>query len=975
MNQHFPKKILIFSAFFILLITLFQLFYNEKDVLLFSENSFEREMEEEEEGGIPLEDRIDLAMRQEFEMTKDPATGTVPRERLLIARDTLVERQKRNSSQLRTSASIAAINWTERGPNNSGGRTRAIWVDKNDATGKTVWTGSVGGGLWKTTDITVASPVWTPVNDFFANLAITGITQNPLNTQEMYFSTGEAYFNADYVRGLGVFKSTDGGVTWNQLAATATPGGNFAYIYRIKVSASGVLYVATYFNGLYRSTNGGTTFTKVLGTGLGITGAASNRCFDIEFAANGDIYASLNGSIHKSADGGVTFGAAMTLPMAASRIELATAPNDANYVYALTQSTATGQTSNVGSIIRTTDAGANWTSLSLPADADPGVGTADFSRGQAWYDLALAIDPNDKNIVYTGAIDLFKSTNGGTSWTQISHWYGGFGYQNVHADNHLIYFQPGSSTIIYFGNDGGIYRSANGTAATPTISYRGAGYRTIQFYGCAMHPTSGSNFFLAGAQDNGSHKFSIAGLGPTTSASGGDGAFCNIDQNQPAYMWTQYVYNSYYRSTNGGATFSHVTFPNNYDQKGNSQFINPSDYDNTSNHLYAADAKGRYFYWADPQTGNTIDTIVIAAFGAANKVSAVTCSDAITDLVYFGLDNGDVFKVSNANTAAPIATNLSTGLPGGYVSCVTLERGNENHMLVTYSNYGVNSVWESTNGGTSWTSVEGNLPDMPVRWAMFNPNDGTQALIATELGVWSTDLLNGASTNWGPSNSGLANVRTDMLQYRTSDNLIIASTHGRGLFSTTISSPTPLTWLSFEAKKSGAHALLHWATTGETNNAGFEIERSEDGTNFNKLGYILPQGASIPVNQYAYTDYDCKLGKQYYYRVKQIDKDGHFDYSNIVRVVMDDQVAFDFDQLYPNPFSNQLTLSFTTDDNAPIQIQLRNIESEIVYETTIKNGSEKLTINFNNHPLPAGTYFITANKQGEVVSRKVMKSQ
>lgn len=963
MNRLYTKKILIVSSFFILLTTVFLLFNKEKYAPLFSETSFEQEMEEEEEGGMSLHDRMDLAMRQEFEMTRDPATGNVPRERLLIARDTLIERQKRNSSQLRTSASISSINWTERGPNNSGGRTRAIWVDMNDATGKTVWTGSVGGGLWKTTDITVASPAWVPVNDFFSNLAITSISQNPANTQEMYFTTGEAYFNADGIRGLGVFKSSDGGNTWNQLASTTA--GNFQYIYRVVVNSTGVVFVATYFNGLYRSVNGGTTFTKVLGTGLGITGASSNRCYDVDIASNGDIYATLSGSIHKSTNAGVTFGAAMTLPITGSRIELATAQSDPNYVYAVLKSTAGN---DVVGIIRSVDAGTTWTTRSEPVDADTGTPATDYSNGQAWYNLTIEVDPNNRDVLYTGALDIFKSTDGANAWTQISHWYGGFGFQNVHADNHLIYFQPGSSSVIYFGNDGGIYRSINGTAATPTISYRGAGYRTIQFYGCAIHPTAGSHVHLAGAQDNGSHRFGTAGLGPTTTVTGGDGAFCHIDQDQPTYMFTQYVYNNYRRSTNGGTSFTNVNFNNN------GQFINPSDYDNTANHMYGSEAAGKYMYWSNPQTGSTFTAVSIALFGSA-EVSAVTCSDATQDLVFFGLDNGDVIKVSNANTATPTATDLSTGLPGSYVSCVALERGNENHMLVTYSNYGVNSVWESINGGTSWTSVEGNLPDMPVRWAIFNPNDGTQALIATELGVWSTDLLNGASTNWGPSNSGLANVRTDMLQYRTSDNLIIASTHGRGLFSTNISSPTPVTWLSFEGKKSGANALLHWTTSTEYNNAGFEIERSENGTDFSKIGFILPEGNTNVVHQYAYTDYTTKQGKQYYYKIKQIDKDGHFDYSNIARVVIDDQVAFDFYQLFPNPFSNELNFSFTSHDSAPIHLQLRNVESEIVYETTLKNGSEKFSINFNNNPLPVGTYFIIANKQGEVISRKIVKGQ
>jgi PKD repeat protein len=152
-----------------------------------------------------------------------------------------------------------------------------------------------------------------------------------------------------------------------------------------------------------------------------------------------------------------------------------------------------------------------------------------------------------------------------------------------------------------------------------------------------------------------------------------------------------------------------------------------------------------------------------------------------------------VVRVDNANTATPTSTNISTGLPLAYITCVEVETGNDNHLLVTFSNYGVNSVWESVNGGTSWTSVEGNLPDMPIRWALFNPSNSAQALLATELGVWSTDNLNGASTVWGASNSGLANVRVDMLQLRTSDKLVIAATHGRGLFSSDLfTSPTAL---------------------------------------------------------------------------------------------------------------------------------------------------------------------------------------
>lgn len=200
--------------------------------------------------------------------------------------------------------------------------------------------------------------------------------------------------------------------------------------------------------------------------------------------------------------------------------------------------------------------------------------------------------------------------------------------------------------------------------------------------------------------------------------------------------------------------------------------------------MYCCNGNNNYERWDNPQTGGTFATVAVAGFGGA--VTAVKVSPNTSNRVFFGIDNGDVFRVDNAHTGAPVATNISTGLPAGYPACVEVEIGNDNHLLVTYSSYGLNSVWESTNGGTSWTSVEGNLPDMPIRWALFNPTNSDQAIVATELGVWSTDNLNGGATVWGATNTGFANVRVDMLQLRTSDNYVIAATHGRGLFGSDI---------------------------------------------------------------------------------------------------------------------------------------------------------------------------------------------
>ena len=724
----------------------------------------ERESEEKERDGARQ------ALDRDVKMTKDPALGYVPADRILLAKaykDQLMQQH----------APISNVTWHEQGPTNLGGRTRTIMVDPSDATGNTVFAGSVGGGLWRTTNVNSSSPNWQPVNDLLNNLAVTSIAFDPTNTNTMYFCTGEGYFNLDAIRGLGVFKSTDGGLTWAQLSSTNNSTFNFCQ--KVVVNSTGIVFVSTSTGGLQRSANGGTTWTKVLGTGLGITGAGSNFCYDVEVAANGDIYSSLDGSVHKSTNAGVTFAAAQTLPITAGRIELACAPSDANYVFALVENA-----SAVAGILRTTNGGTAWVARTEPADADGGIPAADFSRGQAWYDLSIAVDPNNRDRLFVGGVDIFASSDGAGTWSQITHWYGGFGFQYSHADQHSIVFKNGSSSIAYFGNDGGVFRTANANATVPTLDDKNLNYRTGQFYACAIHPTAFANYYLAGAQDNGTHKFTQSGLQPTTEVTGGDGAFCHIDQDQPQYQFSAYVYNDFYRSSDGGNTWTNFT-------STGGQFISPTDYDDVNNRMYICKDNNNYLRWDNPQTGSTFTTVAVAGFGG--QVSAVKVSPNTANRVFFGIDNGDVFRVDNANTATPTATNISTGLPAGYVSCVEVQTGNDNHLLVTYSNYGLNSVWESTNGGTSWTSVEGNLPDMPIRWALFNPNNSAQAILATELGVWSTTSLSGGTTNWGASNSGLANVRVDMLQVRQSDKYVIAATHGRGLFSSDIfTTPTAL---------------------------------------------------------------------------------------------------------------------------------------------------------------------------------------
>ncbi len=727
-------------------------------------------------GKLPKQDRIDLAMQMEFELTKDPNTNTVPRERLLPAWEEAKRRISLNSSSTRSS--ITGLEWDERGPNNVGGRTRAILIDANDPRGNTLWAGGVSGGLYKSTNIAAADPQWQAIDDLFENLAVSAIAQDPANPNNIYFGTGEGWFNGDAMRGLGIWKSTDGGNTWAQLAST----NNNAFFYYVKdlaIDANGVVFAATQNGGLQRSLDGGNSWTRILGSGL--FGGGSNNAGDLEIASNGDMYCTLQGGngIFKSVNGGDTWERKTTgLPTnSIGRTEVAVAPSNPNVLYCLLHDTRANtsdfpfRNGSCRGIYRTNNAGDSWTAVDNP----PAVGMASFTRNQAWFDLICAVDPNNENVVWIGGVDLLRSSNGGQSWTQMTQWFGGSGLPYVHADQHEIIYAPGNSSIMYFGNDGGVWRSNNGGN---TIVEKNTGYNVTQFYSGSIHPGAGVDYFIGGTQDNGTQQFTQAGINATVRAWGGDGGFTHIDDDEPNIQITATTYQRYRLTTNSwqNSVGMGLGF-----QKGS--FINPSDYDSETNTLYAAYKGGDYLRIANVDAGRNLDTITVASFGGGT-IRHLQVSPNAENRVFVGLSNGRIIRLDNAHTANPTATRLNpSGGPGGSISCIAIEGNNDNHLLVTASNFGIVSVWETFDGGNSWFNREGDLPDMPVRWALFNPNDPNQALLGTELGVWVTESLNDANVQWVPSSNGMPNTRVSMLHIR-GDQTILAATHGRGFFTT-----------------------------------------------------------------------------------------------------------------------------------------------------------------------------------------------
>ncbi len=827
MKCHFYKFVLLLTLFLVLKgsqddLTLSQTNHLKYESFISSHKYNTREiLTKAELKKLPKKDRPDLAIEQDYLMTVDPSTGSVPRDRALTAyQKTKFNFQNRNILQ----RAIADVEWEERGPNNVGGRTRAIAYDLNDNNRMKVWAGGVSGGLWFNNDISDEHSQWQRVDDFWSNIAISTISIDPQNKNNIYVGTGEGFYNYDALRGGGIWKSNNGGQTWQHIASTTDDANleDFVYVQKVFVRSNGDILAATrgrYINrgGIMRSTNGGDTWEKVLAPmdNIGPEGnlVHNNRFYDwavdIEEATNGDLYATFGiyseGKIFRSTDNGDTW-LDVTPENNGSRIEIAIAPSQSNttettilYAVASTPYWVSSGSEDVQWIKKSTDGGQTWNDIVIPPYYEQNCtpsNTKHFTRGQAWYNLALAVHPTNPDIVVMGGIDLFQTQDGGQNWELISYWTGRCNKPNVHADQHAIIFNDVNNNEIIVANDGGVYLGSNiGTNQSPSFKVRNNGYNITQFYSCAALNEIGSNYFLAGTQDNGTQRFSAEGINSTQEVTGGDGGFCFIDQDQSSLQITSYVQNNYYLSTNGGQNFGYINL-GALSTKG--RFINPADYDNQTNTLFSA--------------GNKNELIKISGIGGnlsvsefrlnfRDKLSAIRANTYTDGRIFVGTGGGRVFSVDQVDGNRPRIREISRNLRAfGYVSSIDLGTSDD-EMIVTLSNYGVKSVWYTTDGGSRWTCKDENghgLPDIPVRWALFNPENTKQVLLATEVGVWSTDDITANNPEWEATNEGLANVRCDMLKYRTSDKMVVIATHGRGLYTTDVfSAPVP----NFEAER------------------------------------------------------------------------------------------------------------------------------------------------------------------------------
>ncbi len=742
-------------------------------------------------------DNPELAAMQNWFMTFDPKLGRVPVERLIDATKQTVELDKQQALK-----SGNMIEWSETS-SNSGGRMRGIMWDPNED--NKVWACSVTGGLWYNDDIS-GNTDWQQVDDFWPGLSTSSIAYDPDDPQTFYVGTGE-YQTARIIYressgvGYGIWKSTDAGESWEVIPSTAdfryisdiVVNEDDGYIYAGVVSGiyHGVNHISEPSDGLYRSNDGGETWEQVLPdiAGEDVPYAPA----DIEISANGRIFVGTLKNL--DGNGGATIlwsdsgdPGSWTVydyyetiipndpdyPIP-GRVVLDAAPSDPDIVYAIVGAgwlnSSNFNYARGRYVLRSEDGGESWTEKPLPG-GDPGWASL------SWHAFEVTVNPADPDNVFLGGLDLWKSTNGGNSWTQVSYWY----YSNdyVHADQHWGRYKPGSSDIAIFSTDGGIFYSENASAGYPTFQEKSNNLSTLQFYVADIYPVAGQNKFIGGLQDNGTLLYLGQPLTTDDMVDGGDGAYCFFDENQPQYMITSIYYNSY-------TLFSNFNYYTGFGDYGTGVFINPADYDSKNNILFAnkcqfnGSSANKILRMAGiPNVSNSTITLGTGLLSYFTNVKVSPNAPEGNSILFLGSQVGRLFKVTNANASPQLEEIGSDDFPEGYISCIEVG-GSDDTLVATFSNYGISKVWLTYDGGTNWTNISNNLPDVPVRWALFHPQNAKQIILATELGIWKTDDATVPGFQW-EHDATFPNVRVDNLQIRKADNTLLAATHGRGLW-------------------------------------------------------------------------------------------------------------------------------------------------------------------------------------------------
>lgn len=643
-------------------------------------------------------------------------------------------------------------NWTALGPNDwnsvsyspGQGRVNVIVMDPSDT--NTIYIGAPAGGLWKSTN---GGNSWNVLTDNLPVLGVTGIGIDPNNSNIVYIATGDGFGSDTY--SVGVLKSTDGGLSFNTTGLTFTIAQTIRPTKILMHPTNSNKHWVSTSNGIYMTTDAGASYNRVQ-TGF---------IWDIEMNPSDTniIYASST-EFHKSTNGGLSFNKVQTgLPsrFAVNRMVIAVTPDNPATVYGLFG--ASSDASFYG-LYKSVDTGNTWLQMSNSPNILSSSNDGSGSGGQSWYDLAIAVSPDNEDEVFIGGVNVWKSINSGANWNISAHWVWPNSIGYTHADIHTLEF---FNDKLYCGSDGGFFKSSDKGANYTDLSNT---LEISQFYkigGSELAP----NKIVGGLQDNGCMRGYI-GNKTWTQVFGADGMECAIHTTDTNIIFTSSQNGGLRRSDNNGSTFRGIAGSIRNSEVG--AWITPYTLDKNNPDRIIA---GFENIWLSNDLGNNWNQISNFPGGPTFRTLEIAPSNS--NIIYAGTQ-ASIFKTSNLGLSWVDVTNNLPGLSKTYIEINNL---NANEVWVTLSGFSNgNKVFHSTNGGSSWNNISYDLPNLPVNCIERDERNGV-LYVGTDVGIYYKKPF---TFEWLPYMTGLPNVIVNELEMNYATNKLRAATYGRGVW-------------------------------------------------------------------------------------------------------------------------------------------------------------------------------------------------
>lgn len=692
--------------------------------------------------------------------------------------------------------SASGTQWTSIGPHRTdglaAGRVSALAIDPRNSS--VVYLGAATGGVWKTTD---GGATWTALTDAQPSLQTGAIVLDPLNPDTIYVGTGEEQFSGGS-DGAGILKSVDGGSSWTQFPGPFVGPfgvdnyyGGSAKIGSLAIDPNNtqvLLAAVSLFPpakaGIYRSTDGGKTWSIVLSgsAGTGVVYDPTNG--QIAYAVLGEAFGTnpTNG-VYKSLDAGVTWNringsGSNVLPTSdLGRIAISMAPSQPSTLYV---AVASASSQNLLGLFKTVDAGQNWNQLHS---------TPQFCDAQCGWDIVVTVDPKNPNTIFAGGaytIRLVRSLDGGSTWATLA----GLTPWLLHPDLHVLQFTSDGARL-YIGDDGGAWSSTNATSSSVDFVNLNDTLCITQFYpGFSIDPTN-TNFMLAGTQDQGTLKYT--GNFTWTYTACGDGLETAID---PTVRSTSYISCGNIdieKSTANGDRGTWVSAHAGLNSTDRISFVAPLVMDpNSAQRLYFGTF--RVYQTKDgAMSWNTISPDLTGGSPYAT-LSAIAVAPSDSNTVYAGSSDAKIHVSVNAAIGGPTWIDVSAGLPNRSVTQVSVHPSNAKVAYLTFSGYSgftdtQGHVFKTTDLGASWSDISGNLPNIPVNDIVVDPLLPNTLYVATDIGVFSTSDDGNA---WSILGAGLPRVTVMALKLHAASRTLRAGTYGRSMWDLQLPTPAQL---------------------------------------------------------------------------------------------------------------------------------------------------------------------------------------